>query len=210
MTTANIFDLADTWNDGATTFTGIKMDVTDTASGAASNLLDLLVGGVSRFSVSKDGQVIFGGPTGPRIERDGADDILAMRRGTNAQAFRVYNTFTDAANNEYGFFGWSNNTLEITAVRNGTGSHRPISINTSSNQGITFKAGPSAIHRFDMRTEYFGPTQSDNNIDLGRSAFRWRDLFVGRNVFLSGLPTTDPGVAGQIWNDTGTLKISAG
>ena len=210
MTTANIFDLADTWDDGATAFTGIKMDVTDTASGAGSKLMDLLVGGVSRFSVAKDGQVIFGGPTGPRIERDGADDVLAMRRGTNAQEFRVYNTFTDAANSEYGFFGWRGNALEIATAANGTGSVRAIRISTSSTQGITFQVGPSANHRFDLRTTYFGPSQWDNNIDLGRSTHRWRDLFVGRNVFLSGLPTTDPGVAGQIWNDTGTLKISAG
>ena len=210
MSTANIFDLADTWNDAAVTFTAIKMDVTNTASGAASNLLDLLVGGVSRFSVSKDGQVIFGGPTGPRIERDGADDILAQRRGTNAQKFRVYNTFTDAANNEYGFFGWDSNFLQIGMAANGTGVARGIAIRTPSTQGITFQTGPSANHQFDMRTTYFGPRQWDNNIDLGRSAFRWRDLFVGRNVFLSGLPTTDPGVAGQIWNDTGDLKISAG
>lgn len=29
-------------------------------------------------------------------------------------------------------------------------------------------------------------------------------------VILSGLPTSDPTVAGQLWNDTGTLKVSAG
>jgi hypothetical protein len=29
-------------------------------------------------------------------------------------------------------------------------------------------------------------------------------------VILSGLPTSDPAVAGQLWNDTGTLKVSAG
>lgn len=29
-------------------------------------------------------------------------------------------------------------------------------------------------------------------------------------VILSGLPTSDPVVAGQLWNDAGTLKVSAG
>lgn len=53
--TVNIFDFADTWNDGATTFNGIKLDVTDTASDAASKLIDLQVGGTSRFSVNKNG-----------------------------------------------------------------------------------------------------------------------------------------------------------
>ena len=55
MATANIYDLADTWNDGLTTFTAIKMDVTDTASASGSLLMDLKIGGSSKFSVRKDG-----------------------------------------------------------------------------------------------------------------------------------------------------------
>jgi trimeric autotransporter adhesin len=57
MSTMNIFDLTDTWNAGGTTFTAIKMNVTDTASAAASLLIDLQVGGVSQFRVSKGGRV---------------------------------------------------------------------------------------------------------------------------------------------------------
>ena len=59
MTTQYIYDLVDTWNNGATTFTAIKMNVTDTASGAVSNLLDIGTGGgtyVSKFKVRKDGE----------------------------------------------------------------------------------------------------------------------------------------------------------
>lgn len=29
-------------------------------------------------------------------------------------------------------------------------------------------------------------------------------------LYLTGLPTSNPGVSGQVWNDAGTLKISAG
>lgn len=58
---ADIFDMADTWNNGATTFTAIKMNVTDTASAAASMLADLQVGGASMFSVRKDGLTYVGG-----------------------------------------------------------------------------------------------------------------------------------------------------
>lgn len=54
---ANIYDMADTWNAGATTFTAIKMNVTDTASAAASLLMDLQVGGSSKFSVNKSGGI---------------------------------------------------------------------------------------------------------------------------------------------------------
>jgi hypothetical protein len=30
------------------------------------------------------------------------------------------------------------------------------------------------------------------------------------NIKLSNLPTSDPGVAGQLWNDNGTVKVSSG
>jgi len=55
MATSDIFNLTDTWNAGATTFTAIRMNVTDTASASGSLLMDLQVGGSSRFSVSKAG-----------------------------------------------------------------------------------------------------------------------------------------------------------
>ena len=54
---ANIYDMVDTWNDGSTTFTAIKMDVTDTASASGSLLLDLKVGGVTKASIDKDGNL---------------------------------------------------------------------------------------------------------------------------------------------------------
>ncbi|NBU59300.1 MAG: hypothetical protein EBS23_05940 [Betaproteobacteria bacterium] len=57
MTTMNIYDMVDTWAVGGTTFTAIKMNVTDTASAAGSLLMDLQVGGVSQFRVSKGGRI---------------------------------------------------------------------------------------------------------------------------------------------------------
>lgn len=56
-----IYDMTDTWNDGGTEFTAVKMDVTDTASASGSLILDLLVGGASQFSVAKTGTVTMGG-----------------------------------------------------------------------------------------------------------------------------------------------------
>jgi hypothetical protein len=56
MPTMNVFDMADTWNAGATTFTAIKMNVTDTASAAGSLLIDLQLGGVSYTKLDKTGK----------------------------------------------------------------------------------------------------------------------------------------------------------
>jgi hypothetical protein len=59
MATQNIYALTDTWNAGGTTFTGIGLNVTDTASAAGSLLIDLQVGAASRFSVSKSAAAQF-------------------------------------------------------------------------------------------------------------------------------------------------------
>ena len=48
------FDAAQTWNNAGVTFSGMKLNITDTASNAASKLLDLQVGGSSRVNATKD------------------------------------------------------------------------------------------------------------------------------------------------------------
>jgi hypothetical protein len=71
MAKAYLYDLTDTWNAGATTFTALKMNVTDTASAAGSLLIDLQTGGTSRFNVTKNGAVrVVADST---IENGGAD-----------------------------------------------------------------------------------------------------------------------------------------
>jgi hypothetical protein len=64
-------DLEQTWNAGATVFTAHKINVTDTASDATSKLQDLQVGGVSKWSVRKDGSLTVGiVPIGRITEND--------------------------------------------------------------------------------------------------------------------------------------------
>lgn len=48
-----------TWNNGAVAFTGIKLNITDTASLATSVFCDFQVGGTSRMRVDKIGNVTF-------------------------------------------------------------------------------------------------------------------------------------------------------
>ena len=42
------------------------------------------------------------------------------------------------------------------------------------------------------------------------SRFRNKVFFETDNINMSNLPTSDPGVAGRLWNDSGTLKVSSG
>lgn len=55
---APVISATQTWNNAGITFTGIQLNVTSTASAAASLLLNLQVGGVSQFSADKSGNLI--------------------------------------------------------------------------------------------------------------------------------------------------------
>ena len=67
-TDVNLASVTGTWSAAGVTFTGIKSNVTDTASASGSKLLDLQVGGSSKFSVDKSGNITSAGtfnlPTG--------------------------------------------------------------------------------------------------------------------------------------------------
>jgi hypothetical protein len=219
---ANIYDLSDTWNAGATVFTAIKMNVTDTASAAGSLLMDLQVGGVTQLGVAKAKSRIFGtqsdnggvsisttatstvftefvgnsiffyntgnlvcsinrsgfkgfdttsdgyiswsnsttssGNPGDTILRRDAANTLAQRNGVNAQAFNLYNTYTDASNYERGFMRFVSNVLEIGPEATGTGSLRDLRLGNVNaritiNNGslITFQASAGASSQLAIR-----------------------------------------------------------
>jgi hypothetical protein len=65
------------------------------------------------------------------LARDAAG-ILAQRNGTNAQTFRLYNTFTDASNYERGFLRWSSDVFEVGPEAAGTGTARPMRITAAT------------------------------------------------------------------------------
>jgi hypothetical protein len=192
------FTLSQTWNSAGVTFTALRANVTDTASASGSLLMDLQVGGSSRATINKSGQIsanvgqlssgfgfaFLGGTNGiysPSssgswyfastgnavaevrssglglgslslswgsigstqdviLTRDAAA-ILAQRNSTNAQTFRIYNTYTDASNYERGFMQWSSNVLSIGAEAAGTGTSRVLRLSSSVDEGIEFFLG---------------------------------------------------------------------
>jgi hypothetical protein len=169
---AFIYDLSDAWNNGATTFTAIKMNVTDSASSASSLLMDLQVGGVSKFNVRKEGNIGIGmassvsfsvnavaaisasqysinASNGPiywgdlQIHRDAAN-TLAQRNGVNAQTSRIYNTYTDASNYERGKISWSSNVLQIGTEKAGTGTARALELQTDGTTRLTIATSGNA------------------------------------------------------------------
>lgn len=66
-----------------------------------------------------------------------AADTLAQRRTTNAQTFRIYNTFTDASNYERGKIEWASNVLRIGTEKAGTGTARALEFQTDGTTRLT-------------------------------------------------------------------------
>lgn len=138
-----VLDLAQTWNDGGVTFNGLKLDVTDTASDAASLLVDLQVGSSSKFSVYKDAGAVFDG------------NLVEIRNSTNPQVVNVYNTFTDASNYERGFLKWDSNTFKIGSEALGAGSNRNVAIYNSGAQICKFStSGLELSYRLAIPDNY--------------------------------------------------------
>lgn len=69
------------------------------------------------------------------------------------------------------------------------------------------------------RSSFSGPVRSDNGFegDFIEGSVTATDLTTtgtvtidGTTIIISDLPTTDPGVAGQLYSDAGVLTVSAG
>lgn len=281
----SIYDMADEWNDGGTTFTAIRMDVTDTASASDSMLLDLLVGGTRKLGVTKAGTVLLpddgaiksgdgggnsygiefnendgllflkgstpyfrvnaasfigrstatiawasGSPTSGQdtiLARDAAG-TLAQRNGANAQAFNIYNTYTDASNYERGFMKWNANVLEIGTEAGGTGTVRSLvlgdvsvagvdldlgggttaTMTLGARDGITFQSRSTDrifLSEAGTGAAHFRPT-NDGTVALGSGAITGG----GWNEFALRERSTDPGdpLEGQssLWQSDGTAS----
>jgi len=173
MANQNINDMSVTWNDGATTFDAIKMNVTDTASASGSRLFNLSVGGSLYYEAT--------------LER----------------SFNIYNTYTDPSNYERLAIKWDTNEATITTEEAGTGSARAITID--SGDELKFNHYDDFI--FNRRgSNLFRSQGTILRVESNVSAFRFLNVVIE----MGSIPTTDPVNAGQLWNDSGTLKVSAG
>ena len=229
----SLVDLATTWLSTTGNPTAIKLNVTNTGSGASSNLMDLQIDGISKvrtskgaelklasggsFALTQNGSGITGNrcillydagiptiATGGRIawsasaidagggidtylERDAAG-ILAQRNGTNAQAFRVYDSYTDASNFCRANLSFNSNRFELSISSLGTGSTtRGFDIGTNGTGDITFFTSGSNKWRIAGTTGHLIAT-SDNAFDIGASgANRPRDIYAGGNGVFGGL-----------------------
>ena len=99
-----------------------------------------------RLSLAADAAIgwcssaIVGTPFDLILKRDAAG-ILAQRNATNAQTYRLYNTYTDGSNYERHTHSWSGNVLNIANEAAGSGTLRGIAFGqngTDSTPPVTF------------------------------------------------------------------------
>jgi hypothetical protein len=112
-----------------------------------------------------------------------ADNILAQRNGTNAQAFRVYNTYTDASNYQRLSFGFASGVAQILSSGAGTSGHAALTLGTGTGTWQFTTAGNFIA-------------LADNTYDIGASgANRPKDIHAGNSFAISGWTLTSTGVS---------------
>jgi hypothetical protein len=148
-----VIDAAQTWNDGAVTFTGLKFNVVSDTSASGSLLMDLQVGGVSQFSIRKDGKVGIGKPTSASFSIDAFGAIQASQFAVsqNTGAFYFSDTFLTrraAANFRFGLADAAApvaQTLSVQSVVAGTTNIAGANLTITGSQGTGTGAGGSII-----------------------------------------------------------------
>lgn len=199
-----LYDLADEWNNAAVNFAGIKLNVKDTASAGGSLLMDLQTHGISRFNVRKDGFVsvrggidfygtaVFGIGRLTFVGNDlslyrDAANILAQRNGTNSQTFRVYNTYTDAANWEAAAILFTAAGVYFGASNAGLGVFRDVTLGGAS---VILRAGGSNRWSVTGSGHFISPT--DGAYDIGASGANRP-----RNVYAAGVVVAGGAIGGE-------------
>ena len=118
------------------------------------------------------------------LARDAAA-VLAIRNSTTAQAFRVYNTYTDGSNYERGQFGWSANVFQIGTAAAGTGTARNLELTRGGSTYMDFTTASIRAYNHLLFTP-------DNTYDIGASgATRPRTGYFGTSVLAPTVTTTN-------------------
>lgn len=111
-----VMDLSQTWNNGAVSFTGMVLNITDTASQAVSYSLNVQLGGAMRFSVRKDGVVYVHTAVnlnGTNLWSNGNEPYMSNSVG-NINQFNSGGGLLSAGNGSFGFS--SNATSALVAA----------------------------------------------------------------------------------------------
>ena len=198
----SLIDLAGTWNTTGTP-TAIKLNVTDTASNAASKLLDLQVGGGSQIYVAKNGDVTWGGSPVFRSLSTISIDSTTYFNSTTAAGSRA------AATN--GFVVGSSYAYKFSSTSGANGSpdlylYRDAA-NTLALRNSTAQQTMNVYGTYTDASNYRRVAITMTTAGVASIAPAGAGTGASGNVLhISGLPTSNPG-PGILWNNGGTPAI---
>lgn len=180
-----VFDMTQTWNSGAVTFSGLKLNITDTASASGSLLMDLQVGGTSRFAADKSAGALFtsalmrlglADAASPVAQTIGVQNVVAGTSNTAGADFTIRGSAGTGT-------GAGGSIVFQTAAAGSTGTSQnsfAAALTLASNKSATFTGSILA--------------NSDNSQALGSASNRFSNAYA-RTFFAN---------AGsyQVYNDT--------
>jgi len=127
-----VLNIASTWNNGSNKFDAIKVNVTNTASANTSLLMDLQVGGASKFKVGLDGTVTLPG------DGDFGGDVviggdLAVNGGDITSTAATFNLLNQSATVN----AFTNSTALAIGKTSGTATiNNPTVVGTQTTQNL--------------------------------------------------------------------------
>ena len=185
-----------------------------TAAGGAAQVLGpggysmrLYGGGVSLLSTLNIVSTLgIGTAFGNAKLTSSAADILEQRNSTNAQEYRLYNTYTDASNYERGELVWDTNKLYLRGAAAGTGTLRNVQIGSGNNgyiniyeigdsSGIDFGQGGSG--KLTLRSGSLR-CQTPGAVTLGEAGFEWGDIYSNGDIYLRPSSSLTPSSNGDL------------
>lgn len=149
-------------------------------SAAGFNLLKLSTSG---FQLADNAlPLMFGSAADVVLYRDAAN-VLAQRNGTSAQAFRLYNTYTDINNYERLRVAWDSNAAYVQVQKSGTGTARTLYLESAADLylraiGTAQYFYVNGAYRTYLASTAFNP-YSDAQMYLGDSTHRWLSGWFG-------------------------------
>lgn len=189
---------------------GTGLSVTLADNSANSNLTAAIYYATGSVRVqSNSGLISIGSADDAAIFRDAAN-ALAMRVGTNAQRWSVYNTYTDASNYERAAFYWTGSTLYVGTEAAGTGLGRSMRLTTAGSGSIIMR--PGGTDRWNFLSDGRIYPEGDNSFDFGTSSYRIRSGYFGTSISVfstapSGATSAIQGY-GQTWGLLGSDVIT--
>ena len=127
--------------------------------------------------------------------------VVEQRNGTNAQAFRVYNTYTDASNYERVSIGHSAGAFQILSDALGTGAAKQLQIGTNTAASLVLTTANTLRWQVTSAGHFLAVT--DNAYDIGASgANRPRNLYIAGSFDALGSIASPAFYAGPSGNAT--------